>query len=112
MAIATAPTEAEIREAVRQQWDQWNVEPWNRQPLSSRLEDLVGFDLFCGVGSVLYDRSREDGMEGPLDKIERVIMGPIVAECDRLILEGMAAAFERFAREYPKARRAKHARAA
>jgi hypothetical protein len=107
--MATAPTEAEIREAVRQQWNRWrdDNEPWDRQPLSGRLEDVVQFDLFIDVGRVLYDRSLEDGMAGPLDEIEREIMEPIMAECERRILDGMAAAFERFAREYPKAKRAR-----
>ena len=109
--MASTPTGAEIREAVSQEWNRWRHDgvdgPWPQPPLGGRLKDLAGFDLFCGVVRVLYDRSREDGMVGPLDEIEHEIMAPIVAECERRILDGMAAAFEEFARQYPKARRAR-----
>jgi hypothetical protein len=111
MATASTPTEAEIREAVSQEWNRWRHDgvdgPWDAQPLSGRLKDLARFDLFCEVAFVLYGRTGEDGMAGTLDKIEDAIMAPIVAECERRILDGMAAAFEEFARQYPKARRAR-----
>jgi hypothetical protein len=103
----SAPTEAEIREAVSQEWNRWRHDGVDGPTLSGRLVDLAMFDLFCGVGRVLYDRSREDGMRGPLDEIEHEIMAPIVAECERRLLDGMAAAFEEFARQHPKARRAR-----
>jgi hypothetical protein len=106
--MASTPTGAEIREAVSQEWNRRrHDDPENPQPLSGRLVDLAQFDLFCGVVRELYDRSGEDGMRGPLDEIEDAIMAPIVAECERRILDGMAAAFEEFARQYPEARRAR-----
>jgi hypothetical protein len=107
----TAPTEAEIRAAVRQEWNRWrdphaDVAPWDKQPLSGRLVDCVQTDLYTDVGRLLYNLDAMGPWAGPLDAIEREIMAPIVAECERRILDGMAAAFERFAREHPKARRA------
>jgi hypothetical protein len=105
--MASTPTEAEIREAVSQEWNRWRHDGVDGPTLSGRLKDLALFDLFCEVAFVLYDRSGEDGMTGPLDEIEDAIMAPIVAECERRILDGMAAAFEEFARQYPKARRAR-----
>ncbi len=108
----SAPTEAEIRETIREQWNRLrdpnsDVAPWDKQPLSGRLEDLAQTDLYLDVGRQLYDMDAMGPEPGPLDAIQREIMDPILAECEHRILEGMAAAFERFAHEYPKARRAR-----
>jgi hypothetical protein len=113
----SAPTEAEIREAVQQHWNRLrdpnsDVSPWEQQPLSGRLVDLAQTDLYLDVGRLLYNMDAMGPEPGPLDAISREIMAPIVAECERRILDGMAAVFERFARQYPRARRAKHAQAA
>ena len=114
---SNAPTAAEIRETVLQHWNRWrdpnaDVSPWDEQPLSGRLVDLAQTDLYLDVGRLLYNLDAFGPEPGPLDAIQREIMDPIMAECERRILDGMSTAFERFAREYPKARRAKHARAA
>jgi hypothetical protein len=109
----SAPTEAEIREAIRHHWnrqrDEHDVAPWAPQPLSGRLVDAVYCDLFVDVNETLYDRNRsgEHGMRGPLDETLDAHLDPIMAEFLRRITEGMASVIVQFAAEHPRYPRAR-----
>ena len=89
----SAPTEAEIHEAVQQHWNRWrdpnsDVAPWNEQPLSGRLVDLAQTDLYVDAGRLLYDLDSTGPWAGPLDAIEREIMAPIMAPRPRVRFAG------------------------
>lgn len=99
-----APTREEIRLATLREWTRKGRIRGGPQ-LRGQLVDLVGFELACGAFSSLYE-SPDEGEDCGVDDIFHEVVDPIIAEAEASILEAVATALERFAREYPDAPRA------